>query len=702
MSQTKNGETTSLTYDVLGRIKTLTEKEGTTTYTYDTRSYGRGNISSIVHSGGAAEHYYYDAYGRVFSKTEVVGGKSYTESVAYNAAGQLSSITYPSDFVVNYVYNARHYLSGVFRGDTNTPIWEAEKMNALGQFEQVKHGNGLRTNQTFRYGFVTSIKTGNVQNWSYQWNLSTGSLEWRNNIRKGLKEEFGYDNLDRLTQIKQNGNPVMSLSYNANGNIGNSSLIGDYTYDQTRKNAVTAVNSPGGNILSKEQLVEYTSFDKVSVILEGSHSAVFTYGVNQERTRMVLSDGTRSVTRVYAHGNYEEESGAVNRKIHYITTGSGASAVYIMTNQTGQMYYLHKDHLGSLDVITNASGAIVEEHSFDAWGRRRNPNNWTYDNMSQNSLLDRGYTGHEHLDQFGLINMNGRVYDPFVARFLSPDRYVQSPDYTQSFNRYSYGFNNPLKYTDPTGWIGANTTGGAGEYNYDGGMAPSWQRNPSQPYWMGLDKGLARATEMTNRGWANYEGARHLGGYYQRHYYSIAYTRTGYDNFLSKFTQETVVEGFHFDSFYWNNGPPGQGGNNLADYVELAGDIGGPIGSGAKNILDNRGAYMPRGQIYKMNKAVTVRTPVVNINTTSKVLNYTRLGGKVLVVGGVVATGYQVGSDISNGDFYSAGARATVFGVAAGVAFIPVVGWGFAIGIGVADFVWGDQFYNWVETKMGD
>lgn len=249
--------------------------------------------------------------------------------------------------------------------------------------------------------------------------------------------------------------------------------------------------------------------------------------------------------------------------------------------------------------------------------------------------------------------------------------------------------------------IGANTTGGAGEYNYDGDMAPSWQRYPTQPYWMGLDKGLARATEMSNRDWVNYEGARHLGGYYQRHYYSIAYTRTGYDNFLSKFTQETVVEGFHFDSFYWNNGPPGQGGNNLADYV-LAGDIIGEIGSGAKKILDNRGAYMPRGQIYRMNKPVTVRTPVVNINTTSKVLNYTRLGGKVLVVGGVVATGYQVVSDISNGDYYSAGARAAVFGVAAGAAFIPVVGWGVAIGIGVADYVWGDQFYNYVETRMGD
>ncbi|WP_277821323.1 RHS repeat-associated core domain-containing protein [Palleniella muris] len=63
----------------------------------------------------------------------------------------------------------------------------------------------------------------------------------------------------------------------------------------------------------------------------------------------------------------------------------------------------------------------------------------------------RGYTGHEMLPEFNLINMNGRVYDPVLGRFLSPDNYVQMPDNTQSFNRYSYCINNPLKYTDPSG-----------------------------------------------------------------------------------------------------------------------------------------------------------------------------------------------------------------------------------------------------------
>jgi RHS repeat-associated protein len=60
----------------------------------------------------------------------------------------------------------------------------------------------------------------------------------------------------------------------------------------------------------------------------------------------------------------------------------------------------------------------------------------------------------EHWDNFSLINMNGREYDPVVARFLSPDPYVQAADYSQSFNRYSYVLNNPLKYTDPDGeWV---------------------------------------------------------------------------------------------------------------------------------------------------------------------------------------------------------------------------------------------------------
>jgi len=58
---------------------------------------------------------------------------------------------------------------------------------------------------------------------------------------------------------------------------------------------------------------------------------------------------------------------------------------------------------------------------------------------------------HEHLDAFGIINMNGRVYDPLTAMFFSPDPFVQAPGNWLNYNRYSYVLNNPFKYTDPSG-----------------------------------------------------------------------------------------------------------------------------------------------------------------------------------------------------------------------------------------------------------
>ena len=86
--------------------------------------------------------------------------------------------------------------------------------------------------------------------------------------------------------------------------------------------------------------------------------------------------------------------------------------------------------------------------SFDSWGRRRNPADWTYTNIPTPNILHRGYTTHEHIDEFNLINMSGRVYDPVLGRFIQPDNFVQEPDNLQNFNRYAYCLNNPLTYTD--------------------------------------------------------------------------------------------------------------------------------------------------------------------------------------------------------------------------------------------------------------
>ena len=107
--------------------------------------------------------------------------------------------------------------------------------------------------------------------------------------------------------------------------------------------------------------------------------------------------------------------------------------------------YIHLIVDGSLN------GDAVEQSNTPCGVRRRNTTNFGYDNVSH--TFDLGYTLHEHYDEFDLINMNGRLYDPILGRMLSPDVVIQDEQSSQAYNRYSYCFNNPVMFSDPDGEI---------------------------------------------------------------------------------------------------------------------------------------------------------------------------------------------------------------------------------------------------------
>ena len=137
----------------------------------------------------------------------------------------------------------------------------------------------------------------------------------------------------------------------------------------------------------------------------------------------------------------------------WMTVAAGAAVGQPVARQMGADSQ-HTDHLGSILTLTNSSGTPVAEQNFDAWGRARNPSTWTYSAIpSPPAWLYRGYTGHEHLREFGITHMNGRLYDPVLGRMLSPDNYVHTDLGTQGYNRYSYAVNNPMRFTDPGGEI---------------------------------------------------------------------------------------------------------------------------------------------------------------------------------------------------------------------------------------------------------
>ncbi|MEW6773496.1 MAG: RHS repeat-associated core domain-containing protein [Bacteroidota bacterium] len=125
---------------------------------------------------------------------------------------------------------------------------------------------------------------------------------------------------------------------------------------------------------------------------------------------------------------------------------------YSTATRYEQVYGVITDRQGSIMALYNTHGNIVYETTYDAWGRERNPISADYTATTTRPIwIIRGYTGHEHLTEFGLINMNGRMYDPQIGRMLSPDNFVQSADATQAYNRYTYALNNPLRYKDPSG-----------------------------------------------------------------------------------------------------------------------------------------------------------------------------------------------------------------------------------------------------------
>ena len=291
----------------------------------------------------------------------------------------------------------------------------------------------------------------------YTFNGSTGNLTSRTGMLSQT-ETFGYDNVDRLVSIQHGSTTAMTLTYGANGNITSKTGIGTYSYG-TKPHAVTNVTNSSSLIDTDSQSITYTAFDKAASITQNGYQLDITYGTDLQRWKSVLKNGSTTVRTTLYAGDYEKitENG-VTKQYYYIHGGNGLAALYVkQSNASDQVYYPCTDHLGSIIKLVDANGSSVYNATYDAWGQQT---------VTTNTLnFHRGYTGHEHLSQFALINMNGRMYDPLLGRFLSPDPFVQLPDFSQNFNRYSYCLNNPLVYVDPDGefiWViaGAAIIGG--------------------------------------------------------------------------------------------------------------------------------------------------------------------------------------------------------------------------------------------------
>lgn len=465
-------QTITMTYDLLGRMKTrvLPNGEGTGTWTYDTATKGIGKLESVSNPH-ATETYAYDSLSRPSSVTTSIGGLSYTTTTGYDAFSRIDTLTYPSGFKLKHRYDVAGNLFELRQdSDTGPRYWTANSADARGRLTNETYGNDLITQHQFdpATADLTNIQAGPAGNPTAVQNVSpsfdaldnlTARTWWDGTALR--TETFGYDGLNRLTSVT--GPAPKTYGYDLNGNLKNKSDVGQYTYptNSIRPHAVTSTvlgttttnydyDANGNMTTHAGRIIAYSSFNKPTSIAGPSGTTTLTYDANHRRFMKTAS----AETTVYL-GRYEKiESGGVTGHKHHLYAGNHQVATLYRVAIPGYccyetMQYLHTDHLGSVDTITDGTGIVSQRLSYDVFGKRRKPNGTDATTIiAQNT---RGYTRHEHDDEVSLINMKAREYDPLLGRFITPDTIIPGATYSQSYNRYSYVNNNPLSGTDPTG-----------------------------------------------------------------------------------------------------------------------------------------------------------------------------------------------------------------------------------------------------------
>jgi RHS repeat-associated protein len=457
----------------------------------------------------------YNAFGDLQDETDCVDGDTFLTSHSYDNLGRESVVTYPqvgtARLAVQYNYTDLGFLQYLSDPGDNSLYWVANARDAAGQVTSQTTRNNVETtwNRNPATGWMRASQSiahadGDtiIQAWANEFD-EAGNLRRRlrtDAINGSPSEEiFSYDKLNRLRNSTVN---IGSNQYNEGyeidlrGNLMAKAGKG-YTYgaaggcETGGPHAVCTFDGGGrfqydsnGNLKSSSNYeVTYNLANKVTRIQSGGNSVDFLYGADGNRVVQETTTGTSIARTVYVglggtgKSLYErtaKDGGFEHTQFLYAGGAHGGSAFALkivkqpavgMGSPSTSMAFYHTDHLGSVTAVSDEQGHVATAGQptgaqpttagYDPWGARRAPDGRPADPASFQPLAGhREFTGHETIPGVGLVNMNGRVYDPALGRFLSPDPNVQFVADLQSYNRYSYVLNNPLRYTDPTGYYG--------------------------------------------------------------------------------------------------------------------------------------------------------------------------------------------------------------------------------------------------------
>jgi RHS repeat-associated protein len=448
VSQTDaKNQTLTFTYDLQGRILTKRYPSGAQVqWAYDEPAvlYSKGRLTTMT-DPETVTSFSYDPLGRVTQTSRLLDGTTYTMAQTYDALGRVTSRTFPDGETVTYTFNEAGWLSSMPNYVTSITY------NARGQRTQVQYANGTTSTWTYHaQNFrVTNHSTSGpgavgLQNLSYTHDPVGNITQITDPLYTGSRT-FTYDALNRLTSASGPFGPnltavTQSYRYNAIGNLLEKAGV-LYSYTDPLHPAAVTDRSDGksysydanGNMVTGAGRAMTWDVDNrlATVTTQGGNSATFAYDYTGQRVRKTTSTG---VTR-YPFANYEiGADGVAIKRLGFAAKKS-----------TGQVLFYHNDHLGGVNVITDAVGTRVQLIEYDPWGAVSREEGTVEPTVR--------FTGQRLDPETGLMYYVGRYYDPTLGRFISADPFVPRPSNPQALNRYSYVLNDPVNATDPSGYF---------------------------------------------------------------------------------------------------------------------------------------------------------------------------------------------------------------------------------------------------------
>jgi RHS repeat-associated protein len=422
----------------------------------------------------------------VLSTSILIDGEAFGIEQGYDQFNRPHFTTYPANnFTIKQSYTSLGYPKAITNAtqghrEYGVAYETINDINARGQVTSKTLGNEVVETSVYeaKTGWLSSLDVakGSTLHHALDYTYyNNGNLKTRTNdfaysgSAKDFKDTFTYDGLNRLNKMTKTGgiSSEENYRYDARGNFTYKQGTGYYKYDGSKKNRLSQIWTGSGFTGSKThtfgydnrgnvtsdgtRTFDYTAFDKPYLITKGSTKTEFSYGPGRGLYHQRLTVGGKVTDTLYVKGLYERaklSTGVTEHKYHV-----GNVVITDRSNNANDTLYLHKDNLGSTVSITDSAGAIKQHLSYDAWGKQSAFNGHSSLTAYTSPATSQGYTGHKMMNDVGIIHMGGRIYDPTLGRFLQADPHIQAPKNSQNYNRYSYVLNNPMSYTDPSGYF---------------------------------------------------------------------------------------------------------------------------------------------------------------------------------------------------------------------------------------------------------